>query len=342
MRVKRLVLMLIALAMSLGLGWSATSGASPAPSATGPSANCYLTAHNPDANIWVHVSGSGNASIRGHGHLHCQTTPNEINAKGHFQKFVFPPPNEPDHNGHWIEVVATQVYHGLNEHGSIIVPDHHIKWRSGRWRFAFEYWGRSSGTEPNGNHYGKGYYCSDNLNIPRSPHAHTITIHPDTHRCYPPPGHIGGHVVTTAAHRAPVINHQFCFAARPSLCMATKHTGVNSSIVLRTNGHTRAQAIVWNNGRLLIKGHPGQCVGTESHSVEARSAHCNGGHGIRWRLIVFPGRGIGFDNVAADRAASGNAQHFLLATAQTRGNILAIGTNLHLPHVWRDCAGHCG
>jgi hypothetical protein len=156
----------------------------------GPAANCYLTAHNPDANIWVHVSGPGNVTIRGHGHLHCQTHPREIHAKGHFQKFVFPPPNEPDHNGYWKEIAATQVYSGLNEHNTIIVPDHHVRWRSGRWRFAFEFWGYS---RP-GNHYGKGYYCSSDLNIPKSPPAkvlrelvRSVTIHPDTHRCYPPP-----------------------------------------------------------------------------------------------------------------------------------------------------------
>jgi hypothetical protein len=152
---------------------------------------------------------------------------------------------------------------------------------------------------------------------------------------------LGWAATAGAAPAKQVINHQFCFAARPHLCMATLHAGVNSSIVLRVNGHTAAQAITFDHGRLRIKGHPGNlCIGTERHLVEARSAHCNGGHGIRWRLIVFPGRGIGFDNVAADRADPGPRQHFLMAP-QIRGAILAIGTNLRIPHIWRDCAGHC-
>jgi len=157
---------------------------------SGPPADCYLNRHNPDANIWVHVSGSGVPTIHGHAHLHCYTQPNEIHGKIHFQKFVFPPLGEPAHNGHWKELVASGVYTGLDEHMNLVVPDHHIKWRSGRLRVAFEFWGRSSGTTENGgNRYGKGYFCTSDLDIPKSPPSVSfdVRISPDTHRCYPPP-----------------------------------------------------------------------------------------------------------------------------------------------------------
>jgi hypothetical protein len=155
-------------------------------------ANCIITHHNPDTRAWVHVDkATGHVQIRMHGHMYCQIIPWHIYFKLHLQKYVFPPSGEPVTAGHWKEIAATQIYYGLNPRTHVrYIPAHSHSWHPGRWRSAFEFWGYSRRSHT----FGKGYFCSDNLDIPRGPAAviaralaRSIIIHPDTHRCFPPP-----------------------------------------------------------------------------------------------------------------------------------------------------------
>jgi hypothetical protein len=136
-------------------------------------------------------------------------------------------------------------------------------------------------------------------------------------------------------------NHQFCLSAGRHLCMAASHGTVNSAMVLRVDANNAALDITFLHGALFVNGHPGICVGADTHLVTAKTAHCTGGHGIIWTRHTIRNRGVEFINRAATNADPHHRPHVLLVTAQTRGNILAIGTNTRLLHVWRDCAGHC-
>jgi len=136
-------------------------------------------------------------------------------------------------------------------------------------------------------------------------------------------------------HRIP--RHEFCLPARPHLCMAALHPGVNSRIVLRPPDNTRAEDIQLDFGQLRFMTLPdNMCIGRN-----ARTVHCST-PGTGWQGEVTVNSDNKFWNVAATVHDPDHRAHWLTASVPAAGRQVIVSTNWHLHHTWWDCLrGHC-